>query len=459
MTDAKRMPMPEPVHTHIPPARKRLLGLRRSAILEVLLSLAALLLIDHWWLDQSRYWSVNPHPFWFVLLLVAGKYGTREALFAAVMCSAALLIGNIPAQTMQQDIYAYTLYVLKLPLMWLVAAVIFGELRQMHINERNKLEAALKGSEEREQYIAQSYQWVRDLKDQMEVRMAGQLRSSIRAYQAARSMETMSSGNILRGLEDLVRTALHPQQFSIYTLNKDGLELSLSQGWEETDAHSKHFPPESALYQSIVGRQEVLSVVQLSQEEILAGQGILAGPLIDKVSGEVVGMLKIEKIAFTDLHLSNIEAFGTICEWAGMALVNARKYHKAKAESMVNPDHNLLTHTYLQRYIDYSMALARRIGFDLAMITIQLDRPEEFSREQHIRIAHALTESVDSVLRHIDLAFDYQEEGGAYAIVLPATGREGAGRVLGKIREALMQRTGDTPLIFTVQMMYEKSAT
>jgi len=45
-------------------------------------------------------------------------------------------------------------------------------------------------SEEREQRIAQSYQWVKELKDQIELRMAGQLRSSITANALSNSPVT-----------------------------------------------------------------------------------------------------------------------------------------------------------------------------------------------------------------------------------------------------------------------------
>src|SRR5581483_7890196 len=103
----------------------------------------------------------------------------------------------------------------------------------MHIRERDNLETSLMESERREQNIAQSYQRVRTLKDQMEVRMAGQLRSSVSAYQAARSMETLSPNEVLKGLEELVNVSLYPEQFSIYLLSNNRLEATLMHGWQE----------------------------------------------------------------------------------------------------------------------------------------------------------------------------------------------------------------------------------
>ena len=176
-------------------------------------------------------------------------------------------------------------------------------------------------------------------------------------------METLSPNDVLKGLEGLVNASLYPSQFSIFLLSGNRLEATLMHGWQEDDKLLKSFLPGSAMYQSFIGKQETLCVINADHERILGGQGILAGPLLDKETGEVIGMLKIEKMNLADLNLSNIEAFSAICEWAALAIVNANKYQSAKDGSIVNPDHNLFTHNYFKRYTDYMRSLAERLGF------------------------------------------------------------------------------------------------
>lgn len=443
------------------PKRKTLFGIRRSAWLEMLLALVVLLVIDYVGFDRTRFWDVNPHPFWFIVLLIATKYGTKEAIIAALLSSVALLLGNVPAQTVDQDYYAHTMMVLKLPLLWLVSAVVFGELRQMHIRERDTLEKSLADSSTRENYITQSYQWVKKLKDDLELRVAGQLRSSISAYQAAKKMETLSPAEVYVGLEELVSTTLNPDQFSIYTLGKDGLATNLTHGWKESDGYARHFTSDSALFNAVIGQQEVLCIANSDHERLLGGQGMLAGPIVDRTTGEVVGMLKIEKLGFTELHLSNIESFNTICEWAGMAIVNARKYQAAKEGSINNPDHNLFTYGYFNRYKDYIASLAARVGFDVTMVSVKLANANEFDMTSRQNLARALSSSVDKVLRNVDLAFDHQEHSEQYSIVLPATNLKGAEIVAGKIESELAKAAKANKkanFTFTTQAIYEKRA-
>ncbi len=436
-------------------------GLRQSALVEILLMIVAFVVFDFVFLDGNRFWDVNPHPFWFIVLIVACKYGSREGLVAAAASSLALLVGNMPVQGMEQDMYGYWFSVVKMPLMWLVGAMIFGELRQMHIRERNQLKRDLSSSEERESTIARSYQWVKDLKERLELRMAGQLRSSISAYHAAKAMERLNPDEVLHGLEELISNALNPDQFSVYTLTPQGLELTLSHGWKEKDAYLNKFDTRHPLTQAIASNSGALCVANADHEQVLAGQGVLAGALTDRHSGEVIGMLKIETLGFTELNLSAIESFSAICEWAGLALINARKYQTAKSQSMVNPDHNLLTNNYFHRYLDFITPLAKRVGFDVTMIVINIANAARLDEETRIRLSRLLADAVDRVLRDIDLAFDYQAHSEDYSIVLPATNRKGAEIVLDRIRKDLQSRSqqiaANANFSFSIQPVYEKA--
>lgn len=434
---------------------------RRSALVEILLMIVALVVFDFLALDGTRYWNVNPNPLWFVVLLIAGKYGSREALFATLCCTIALLVGNMPEQSIDQDMYGYWFSVVKMPLMWMISAVVFGELRQLHIRERNQLKRDLAASEERESTITRSYQWVKELKERLELRVAGQFRSSVAAYHAAKNMERLNPDEVFRGLKELVGNALNPQQFSFYNLTTSGLELSFSQGWNDKNSYASKFAVNHPLTQAIAGGDNVLCVINTDHEQILAGQGVLAGALKDSVSGEVIGMLKVETLGFTDLNLSSIESFSAICEWAGLALVNARKYQEAKSQSIINPDHNLYSSNYFSRYLGFMTSLAKRVGFDINMIIINFTNASRFDEETRGKLSRALSEAVHSVLRDIDFAFDYQSRSDDFSVVLPATHRQGAEIVLDRIRKKLQASakkiTPDANFSFNIQPVYEKA--
>lgn len=435
-------------------------GMRASALAEIALFFILMLLLDQLALDGTRYWSAEPHPFWIIVLLIACQYGTAEGLLAAGLATFLLLFGNLPPKAIGQDMYAYLLAVAKLPLLWMVTAVTLGEIRLRHIRERDLLQDELRQAREREEKIAESYEWVKEIKERMELRIAGQLRSSIAIYQAAKAMETLSPTELLGGIESMVKAVMNPDQFSIFLLEQEGLTVTVTHGWKEKAPHPRRYDARSDLYRAIVGGKQTVCAANPAQEQVLAGQGILASPLIDKETGEIAGMLKIERLGFTDLNLSSVEAFTALGEWAGMALINARKYQVAKSASMINPDHNLMTYSYFQRFTDYMIALGKRVGFDVTMVVIRVANPDALDLLARKQVARILSEVVDSALRSIDLAFEYQAQSEEYSVVLPATGRQGADLVVGKIRRDLYQRTGrivrEADFSFIVQPLYAK---
>lgn len=424
----------------------KIFGIRSSALLEIVLFFAIMLVLDWFvvtyhadWGWGSRYSLIEPHPFWIIILLTAVQYGTGAALIAAIAATLAYLIGNIPPQALDQDRYSYLLAIAKLPILWFVAAVFLGEIRQRHLRERAQLVDDLAESEARENTIATSYARLRDLKENLELRVAGQFRSTIEAYRAAKDMEKLNTTDVLGGIQRLVSSVLNPEQFSLFLTADNRLDSTIQYGWVN-DARPNSYPSTHPLYNAVVGNTQLLSVANSEQERILQGDGVLAGPLLDTESGEILGMLKVERLGFLDLNLSTIETFRTLCEWIGMTLVNARRYQLAKSESLINPDHKLMSYSYFQHYTDYTTSLAKRVGFDVSMLMVTLANAQALAEEQRRRAAILLSESVHDTLRAVDLAFDYQTSGAEYAIVLPATDQKGARVVLDKISQNLNER-------------------
>lgn len=148
-------------------------------------------------------------------------------------------------------------------------------------------------------------------------------------------------------------------------------------------------------------------------------------------------MLKVEKLDFISLGLNTIETFRSMCEWIGTAMINAENYQTVKKGSIVNPESNLMTHSFFERQSKYMESIAKRVGFDLTLLIIKHVDNADMDEAERAMVGRMLSESVKKVLRSIDLAFDYQETGGQYSILLPATNEAGANIVRDKIAKDL----------------------
>ncbi len=415
-------------------------GIRTIALLEMLGFFFVMLAINFFFGDGTRFFDMVPHPFWVIVVLMAAQYGTAEGIIAAVLSSFFLLIGNLPEQSISEDMYDYLFTIFRLPLFWLVAGVLIGLIRQRHVTERERLKKELRDSRERERVIAESYSSVKNLKEKLELKIAGQLRGAVSTFRAAKAIEKNHPTEVLQGVQELIRSTMQPEKFSVYVLNKDGLVPTITYGWHSNDTYVEKYVAQDDLYKQVIAEQKTLCIANTDHQHFLSGQGVLAGPLVDKETGEISGMLKIEEIGFLDLNLSTIETFHAICEWVGMAMVNANRYQDAKQSSMVNPDNNLMSYGYYKKYTDFISSLGKRVGFSVNMILIQLTNADKLTPDQRTLTARVIAEAVGEALRAVDMAFDYQKNGEEYSIVLPATNRSGAKIVLNKLEESIADK-------------------
>ncbi|MFQ5738756.1 MAG: GAF domain-containing protein [Acidobacteriota bacterium] len=413
------------------------LGCRLSAMLEIGLFFFIALLVDHSILDGTRYWSISPHPFWLIVILMSTQYGTNEGLLASGVATATLLIGNLPQQSLSQDSYDYLFEVARRPLLWFGAGVVLGELRLRQRRLSDELRRKLVTARHREREIASAFNRVQRVKKDLETKVAGQLHTVIGLYRAAKQLEALEPHEVLSAVVQVVKTLMDPGKFSLFLLKDDRLELAIQRDWSPDDKLSQRFPAQSSLFRSVVTEQRFLCVANDVDERILSREGVLAGPLIQQETGQVLGMLKVEKLGFLDLNLNSVQTFKVLCEWIAVAYNNAIRYQTASSDSVLNQETELYSYGFFARQKKYLVSLAERLGFDLSMIVVGLENEGELSREDLKQAPVLLNSAAKGVLRSTDLTFDYQRTGYRFAILLAGTSLENLPLVVGKITSGL----------------------
>jgi len=309
-----------------PAADVRRPGIRGVALLELAIFFAGAFAVDLLFADGTRFRDIEPHPYWIPVLLLSIQYGTNEGLLAAALASAALLVNNLPAQTLTQDEFDYLFSISYRPIIWFVAAVALGEIRNRQVREREELRRELAASQQEAQTITETYQKMKAVKTDLEVRLASELRTVLSMYEAAKAIDRLNVGEVLSGVGTLLEAIVRPQKYSLFLLNNNVLEAALAEGWAPDDSYARIHTPDSPLFEGVVARQHVLCAARPEDVPLLDGQGVLAGPLRSADTDAIVGMLKIEDVGFLEFNLTTIENFRMLCDWIGTALAKARRY-------------------------------------------------------------------------------------------------------------------------------------
>lgn len=410
----------------------------RSVSVEIALVLGAVLACDVWLGDGTRFFGVEPHPFWIAVVLMAAQYGTSEALVAAAAASVALLWGNVPAQRLDQDVHAYRLALLWRPLLWTLAALVLGEVRMRHQRVFLAEHDRLLDAERRLSLLANANEELTDVKQRLETRLAGQLRTALGLYRAARRLEQLDPDRVMHSATELVRAAVNPKSFSLFLLESGALRLTVAEGWTPESPRKQTFGPETSLFHAVVGQRQVVSIAHADGERALDAEGLVAGPLVHPETGEVVGMLKVEEMNFLDLNFSTLQTFRAVGEWVGVAYLNALTH---RAESVVDDHTTLYSSSFFDREKAYLTHIAKRFNFDLSVLILRV-HPSSLTAEQQARVAGALGDAAQSVLRRTDLAFDYRRSNGEFAVLLPGAPPDSVWVVADKLAKDLGARVG-----------------
>ncbi|MCW5770946.1 MAG: GAF domain-containing protein [Rhodospirillaceae bacterium] len=431
--------------------RQTVLGIRLSAIVETFIFLGIAAVLDHLYFAGTRFWSLEPHPFWLLVALVSVQYGTNEGVFAAAASSIVLLSGHLPAQSIDTDFYAHVLQLGARPLLWLVSAILIGELRNRHARRELDLEQQVAESHTREHGIALAYQELKAAHEKLEISVASELRTVVGIYRAARTLQNLSVGEVMAGAVNLVSVVLGPEKFSLYTVEGGALNLGLKRGWAEEDSYETAFWPDHPLFQTVVVGQRYVSAADAVDERVLGRQGVLAGPLFQGEGGEVVGMLKIERLRFADLNLTTIENFKVVCDLLSTALGNARRYDAAAAQSIVSTDSMLLSDAFYARQAAFLAALGKRIGFPVSIMRMSIDNPNELTNEQREALPGLVRDATVQVLRSTDLAFEFKSGQWQYVVVLPNTPMANTQVVTDKFRAAILGKLASNVARLNIQ--------
>jgi hypothetical protein len=401
---------------------RSILGLRVSALVETLLFLAIALLVDAWLGAGDRFSEVSPHPFWIIVLLVSTYYGTNEGLATATLCAIAALAGHVPEQGFNEERTAWLLRVTADPVLWIMAALLLGEIRSGHRHRHETLKGELENAHRQVTAITRAYEMLAEAKRTLEVRIAAQTQTVQSVYRACRAIEGQETGEVLAGIPELVRSIMAPTKFSLFLLKGSSLIATTCEGWHSGDRLVREFEFSSPLFQAIVARQQILLASNPSHELTLVGQGILAAPLIHGETGTVFGMLKIEQIGLLGMNPSTVQNFRILCDWIGTSYANAQRIEILRAARSADPMPPLLPETAYDSHRSRLTELAREACFDACAIYASFEPDSGSAVPDDALVAQTVLCAAGETLLPNSLRYNFGKAGWTYAVLLQGCG-------------------------------------
>ncbi len=378
--------------------------------------------------------NVQPHPYWLVVIPIAVRYGFFPGFLAGLLAGLLHLLFNA---VLIPDISLLEIRSVRLwgpPLLFWIAGMVLGEIRQGHIREHQEILKALEDSRAAGEAQQRELQALEQAKVEMDTRIFSQEHTLSTIYEATQALRTLDSESIYMAILDLLRQYLDVEECSIYMMEDKIFHLKASKRTVSPKPRV-HLALESQPLWTVYRERKTISLdMSLRRDE--AGQGILvAAPVLTSSGMEAVGVLLVERMPFLKFNPTSIRMVELIADWCGASLENALLHQHTKERLITDDVADVYNFKYFKRRLGEEFARAKRYDLELSLIHLEIpgftDRiPEE---QQATRIAFASV--IQSHLRNIDLVFMHTIPG-AFIVMLPTTPLQGARVVVNNIARA-----------------------
>ena len=423
-----------------------------ESLIEAILGLAFLVVLNAaFFPDDPGYLSVSPHPFLFLVILIASRYGTFDGFICGLLC-ASVFVGylfwnkdlaglNVTAEW-SQFIPAY---------LFILLGLLLGEIREVANREVSRLQVETGSLIRRNDDVVRENALLMQVKDELQQRVLSADDPLSEFYQSAQRLQTLRPDEAYPAVMDLVGRFTGAEKFALYQLadvpstlvGAPGgrvFTLRQSRGWSNPTEFEDRLDETHPAVARAVERREV-TVVKEAVTDSSKGDILACAPMVDASKDEVMGLIVIERIPFMRLTQMTVSHLFTIAGWAGKALADARRFDSAM-DARVDDE---TTGTYNFRFLTQRLAeeaqRVRRYGGSCSYLLVNVVDVDTLGIDERRLVLRETGLLVRKLLRTMDVVGVHRTLG-SFGIILPSTSSVQASIVTSRVNESFRKGFG-----------------
>lgn len=281
------------------------------------------------------------HPYLFVVVLIAIRYGTLPGIEAAIALTVLYLTGGLalrgvnalpPILDLPHSMTICALFVL---------AVIVGYFYDTFRHKLMDAEAKNRESAEQLKFLGSHNRLLLKANQELRSRIMEETTTFQTLYEMAKKLATLEPKFLYPAVLEIIDNHLKAESCSFYLLKGDMLHLVAQRGWESVPPEAKAISIEDGMIGQLIQNKKLVSLKDLTYQEGLdLTEKVMAVPVISQNGDEVIGAIAIEKIPFEQFNQQTVRTFNMVAEWTSRALANVALFSKAEYE-MSERDHRL----------------------------------------------------------------------------------------------------------------------
>ncbi len=374
--------------------------------------------------------GVHPHPYWIIVLPMAGARGVVAGLVAAAVGSLLYAVGAWRAARPEEAIDLFTFRTMLEPILFFGVGYFVGELHDELALRYRKLQRLVDDVQARNTGLRQERDVLAEANRQLERRIVDDSTQFGNLILAARRIEQAGQREVFEVALDLVEEHCGASASVLLLLDDRSLDYLCHRGWKEGETAARLAAARRSRFVERVVAEGV-AVNGLSPEETVPDEGpLVVAPLFD-ASGMVKALLCLDDLPASRLNESTVTTFLGIGEWISAALARIARGRDApdprRAEFSAGPEADawLGTPDHLGRRLRLELERCARYGVPASFLVVHARDWTDTTREGVANLDRYVLTHFTTGLRPSDALYRFGYPG-CYLLVLAGTTVEGA---------------------------------
>ncbi len=340
--------------------------------------------------DDPGFMTVQPHPFWIIVLLISIRYPLVESFTCtAIIASTHILFLLGPESATYQFSTIGLFAVFSDPLLFLVVAGFVSGYSQRLLDRTLVLRRQLQERDQRIFELRDQHVAVEQALRQLEDRIASGSSSILDLFSELAATRTMNREQMKRSLLDILGRYLRAEQARYFDVEHGQLRprYMLAPDGTVAEVDDPPFAPDSQRDFVLAGALDTRSPSHLglfTQEadlEQYQGSSLMAGPLLVK-GEEPIGLVSIDRIAFLDYTPYTIRRLGTVLDWWSRILQETLRLEQLQAESIFDQELGLFTYPYFISRVSQEFERTRRFALPMSVAFVRIKDCEQIGPDR-----------------------------------------------------------------------------
>lgn len=390
---------------------------------------------------QLGSFGVHPHPYWIIVLPMAGARGVVAGLLAAATASVLYVIGAMQALRPEAFGDLFTYKTMLEPLLFCGVGFFAGELHDELATRYRKLERLVDDVQTRNQRLRQERDVLADANRELERRIVDDSVQFGNMIVAATRIESAGRTEIFEVALELVEEHCGAAASVLLVLEDGSLDHLCHRGWSgEEMAQRLAAARASDFVRRAIAEGRNVNGFQAGESPPESGPLVVA-PLFD-TSGVAKAILCLDAIPASRLNESTITLFLGIAEWISASLGRLARGEEVEdprqASIGAGPDADMWMGSLddLGERLRLELERCSRYGVPASFLAIQAAEWKDTSREGVDVVDRYVLSHFTGGLRPSDSLYRFGYPG-CYLLVLAGTTVEGAEAVRARLRRRL----------------------